>query len=94
MTVATRDAVYICPVFRAAGAEDSGAYRLEVEGDSGLIGYINRAAAGSLYQTDFDLECAAGVLTLSNLYRPAQPAADCASAFAACAINVSVIRPK
>ena len=67
LTVATRDEVYICPIFSVRRvAADSSAYRLAFEGENSLMEYINQAAAGSLYQTDVDLERGAGVLTLST----------------------------
>lgn len=67
LTVATRDAVYICPIFSVRRvAADSSACRLAFEGENSLMEYINQAAAGSLYQTDVDLERWASVLTLST----------------------------
>lgn len=67
LTVATPDAVYICPIFSVRRVEaDSDAYRLEFEDRNSLINYINQAAAESLYQIEMDLGEAAGVLTLST----------------------------
>lgn len=67
LTVATSDAVYVCPIFSVRRVEaDGSAYRLEFENDNGLTDYINQAAAESLYQIDAELEDAARVLTLST----------------------------
>ena len=67
LTVATSNAVYICPVFSVRRVEaDSGAYQLEFEDRGSLTNYIHQAAAESLYQTGAELEDAAGVLTLST----------------------------
>lgn len=67
LTVATPDAVYICPIFSVRRvAADSGAYQLDFEDENSLIEYIDQAAAESLYQIEVDLERATGVLTLST----------------------------
>lgn len=67
LTVATSDAVYICPIFSVRRVEaDSDAYRLEFEDKDSLINYINQAATESLYQIETDLGEATGVLTLST----------------------------
>lgn len=67
LTVATSDAIYVCPIFSVRRVEaDSDAYRLEFEDNDSLISYINQAAAESLYQIDVELEDATRVLTLST----------------------------
>lgn len=67
LTVATSDAIYVCPIFSVRRVEaDGDAYRLEFEDNDSLISYINQAAAESLYQIDVELEDAARVLTLST----------------------------
>lgn len=67
LTIATLDAVYVCPIFSVRRVEaDGGAYRLEFEDGGSLTDYINQAAAESLYQIDGELNGAARVLTLST----------------------------
>lgn len=67
LTVATSDAVYICPIFSVRRVEaDGNAYQLEFENDSSLTDYINQAAEESLYPIDVELEDAVRVLTLST----------------------------
>lgn len=67
LTVATSDAIYVCPIFSVRRVEaDGDAYQLEFEDDSSLTDYIRQAAAESLYQIDVELEDAARVLTLST----------------------------
>lgn len=67
LTVATSDAVYICPIFSVRRVEAGGsAYRLEFEDNNSLTDYIDQAAAGSLYQIDVELEDVTRVLTLST----------------------------
>ena len=67
LTVATSDAIYVCPIFSVRRVEaDSDAYRLEFEDNDSLVSYINQAAAESLYQIDVELEDATRVLTLST----------------------------
>ena len=67
LTVATSDAVYVCPIFSVRRVEAGGnAYRLEFEDNNSLTDYINQATAESLYQIDVELEDAARVLTLST----------------------------
>lgn len=67
LTVATSDAVYVCPIFSVRRVEaDGNAYRLEFEDNNSLTDYINQAAAESLYQINVELEDAARVLTLST----------------------------
>lgn len=67
LTVATADAVYVCPIFSVRRVEAGGdAYRLEFEDSGDLTDYISQAAAGSLYQIDVELEGAERVLTLST----------------------------
>lgn len=67
LSAATVDTVYVCPVFSVRRVEaGSDAYRLEFGDDRSLGDYIRQAAAESLYETDADVEGAAGVLTLST----------------------------
>lgn len=67
LTVATSDAVYVCPIFSVRWVEAGGnAYRLEFEDNDSLTDYINQAAAESLYQIDIDLGGTTRVLTLST----------------------------
>ena len=67
LTVATSDAVYVCPIFSVRRVEAGGnAYRLEFEDNNSLTDYINQAAAESLYQIDVELEDVTRVLTLST----------------------------
>lgn len=67
LTVATSDAVYVCPIFSVRRVEaDGNAYQLEFEDNDSLIDYINQAAAESLYQIDVELKDAARLLTLST----------------------------
>lgn len=67
LTVATSDAVYVCPIFSVRRVEAGGnAYRLEFEDNNSLTDYINQAVAESLYPIDVELENAARVLTLST----------------------------
>lgn len=67
LTVATPDAIYVCPIFSVRRVEAGGdAYQLEFEGNNSLTDYINQAAAESLFQIDVELESAARVLTLST----------------------------
>ena len=67
LTVATSDAVYVCPIFSVRRVEAGGnAYRLEFVDNNSLMDYINQAAAESLYQIDVELEDATKVLTLST----------------------------
>lgn len=67
LTVATLDAVYVCPIFSVRRVEAGGnAYRLEFEDNNSLTDYINQAAAESLYQIDVELEDVTRVLTLST----------------------------
>lgn len=67
LTVATSDAVYICPIFSVRRVEAGGnAYQLEFKDNNSLTDYLNQAAAESLYQIDVELEGAARVLTLST----------------------------
>lgn len=67
LTVATSDAVYVCPIFSVRRVEAGGnVYRLEFGDNNSLTDYINQAAAESLYQIDLELEDATRVLTLST----------------------------
>lgn len=67
LTVATSDAIYVCPIFSVRRVEAGGnAYRLEFDDNNSLTDYINQAAAESLYQIDVELEDTARVLTLST----------------------------
>lgn len=67
LTVATSDAVYVCPIFSVRRVEaDGNAYRLEFEENNSLTDYINQAAVESLYQIDVELEDVTRVLTLST----------------------------
>lgn len=67
LTMATSEAVYVCPIFSVRRVEaDSGAYRLEFKDTGSLNEYIHQAAAESLYPIDVDTEAAAKVLTLST----------------------------
>lgn len=67
LTVATSEAVHVCPIFSVRRVEAGGsAYRWEFEDGGSLKDYISQAAAESLYQTGVELEGAARVLTLST----------------------------
>ena len=67
LTLVTKDAVYLCPIFSVRRVEaDSDAYRLEFEDNDDLICYMNWAASESLYQIDIDFADAAKVITLST----------------------------
>lgn len=70
LTVATADAVYVCPIFSVRRVEaDSDAYRLEFKDSGSLRRYIDQAAEASLYQIDVEADGPARVLTLSTCTR-------------------------
>lgn len=67
LTLATADRVYVCPIFSVRRVEaGSGAYNLKFEGESSLTGYIDQAAAESLYSIDVVPEGTSKILTLST----------------------------
>lgn len=67
LTMATKDAVYLCPIFSVRRTKaDSDAYNLKLEEGDDLEAYIKQAGEASAYQIDVDFETASGVLTLST----------------------------
>ncbi len=67
LTLVTKDAVYLCPIFSVRQVEaDSSAYQTEFTEEEEWKEYMRQAVKESLYPTDADISHPAGIVTLST----------------------------